>query len=223
MSGTGARHAAGRVAAAADGAPSRGPRTTLPARAGSSWRCPLRTTFARPWAADGGAWPAPRSTSGPGPAALGPRRRPASDAALPGRHARRAAAGARRGRAAPRRGVAPFRVELSGAGPFRHPHRPRVLWIGIGEGEAELAELAGRLNDELAPLGWPPEGRPFAAPSDARPHRWRARGRPARAAADRAAHGTSDWPGRPTALVLYKSILGHGPARYEVLAEAPLA
>src|ERR1035437_2496222 len=65
--------------------------------------------------------------------------------------------------AATARGVAPFRVELTGGGAFPTPQRPRVLWIGIGTGEAELAALARRLNDELQRLGWPRDDRPLQA------------------------------------------------------------
>jgi 2'-5' RNA ligase len=120
------------------------------------------------------------------------------------------------------RGVASFRVVLSGGGAFPNPSRPRVLWIGIGEGEAHLADLARRLDDELAPLGWPREGRPLAA------HLTLARtdGVPgaderARRLAELARDVELSW--RADRLVLYKSILGRGPARYEVVAEAPLS
>jgi 2'-5' RNA ligase len=119
-------------------------------------------------------------------------------------------------------GVAPFRVVLSGGGAFPDAHRPRVLWIGIGEGVTELAGLARRLEEQLAPIGWPPEGRPFA------PHLTLARtdgvpgadGR-ARRLAELAEGIGFGW--RVDRIVLYKSVQGRGPARYEVVAEAPLA
>ena len=119
------------------------------------------------------------------------------------------------------RGVAPFRVVLSGGGAFPNPNRPRVLWIGIDEGAPQLAELARRLDDLLQPLGWPRESRPFAA------HLTLARtdGVPgaderARRLADLARDVSLSW--EADRLVLYKSILGRAPARYEALAEAPL-
>jgi 2'-5' RNA ligase len=124
--------------------------------------------------------------------------------------------------AAAAQGVAPFPVVLSGGGSFPNPYRPRVLWIGIEEGEAQLADLARRLDDQLAPLGWPREGRPFAA------HLTLARtdGVPgaderARRLQELAREVQLSW--QADRLVIYKSILGHGPARYEVVAEAPLA
>jgi len=115
----------------------------------------------------------------------------------------------------------PFEVSLSGGGAFPNAVRPRVLWIGIGAGEARLAALVGRLNEQLAPLGWPPEGRPFA------PHLTLARTDGVPGADERARHleeAARDLNLSWTAdrLVLYKSILGRGPTRYEAVAEAPL-
>jgi 2'-5' RNA ligase len=123
--------------------------------------------------------------------------------------------------AAAAQGVAPFRVVLSGGGAFPDPRWPRVLWIGIREGAPELAGLARRLDEQLVPLGWPPEGRPFA------PHLTLARTDGVPRADERAlrlaelAEGISlGW--QVDRIVLYKSIQGRGPARYEVVAEAPL-
>ncbi len=123
--------------------------------------------------------------------------------------------------AATTRDVAPFRVVLTGGGAFPNPVRPRVLWIGIGEGADQLANLARRLDEELRPLGWPPEGRPFE------PHLTLARtdGVPgaderARRLADLAGGVRLTW--QADRLVLYRSVLGRGPARYEAVAEAPI-
>jgi RNA 2',3'-cyclic 3'-phosphodiesterase len=119
------------------------------------------------------------------------------------------------------RGVAPFEVVLSGGGAFPNPTRPRVLWIGIAEGAAQVEALVRRLDVELQPLGWPPEGRPFA------PHLTLARtdGVPgaderARTLAEAARNVRLSWAA--DRIVLYKSIVGRGPTRYEVLAEALL-
>ncbi len=118
--------------------------------------------------------------------------------------------------------VAPFRIELSGGGAFPSPQRPRVLWIGIGAGTVELAALAWRMNGELERLGWPSEDRPLAPHltlartdgvpgSDERARRLIEMGRDLRLA----------W--QAESLVLYKSHTGHGPSRYEALAQAPLS
>jgi 2'-5' RNA ligase len=119
-------------------------------------------------------------------------------------------------------GVAPFSVGLSGGGSFPNPYRPRVLWIGIDEGATRLAELARRLDEQLVPRGWQSEGRPFA------PHLTLARTDGVPGADERARHLVElaqdlhlSW--QADRIVLYKSFQGHGPARYEVIAEAALA
>ncbi len=117
--------------------------------------------------------------------------------------------------------TAPFRVVLSGGGAFPNAYAPRVLWIGIAEGSDDLAGLVRHLNGELEPLGWPAETRPFT------PHLTLARtdGVPgaderARRLTDLAADLRLSW--QADRVVLYKSLLGRGPVRYESLAEAPL-
>jgi RNA 2',3'-cyclic 3'-phosphodiesterase len=117
--------------------------------------------------------------------------------------------------------ASPFDVVLSGGGSFPNPIHPRVLWIGIGEGEAELQDLAEKLNHELVPLGWPLENRPLA------PHLTLARtdGVPgaderARRLVEVAQDVRLSW--RADRLILYKSIVGRGPTRYEVVSEAML-
>jgi RNA 2',3'-cyclic 3'-phosphodiesterase len=120
------------------------------------------------------------------------------------------------------RGVAPFRVELTGGGAFPGPDRPRVLWIGIGEGANTLAAMARNLDVELARLGWTPDDRPF------NPHLTLARTDGVPGADERARRLIElgrdvrlSWTA--DRLVLYRSNLGHGPAHYEALATAELA
>jgi 2'-5' RNA ligase len=115
----------------------------------------------------------------------------------------------------------PFEVALSGGGSFPNPIHPRVLWIGIVDGGDHLVDLAGRLNERLVPLGWPLENRPLA------PHLTLARtdGVPgaderARQLVEVASQVRLTW--RADRLVLYKSVLGRGPTRYEVVSEALL-
>lgn len=118
-------------------------------------------------------------------------------------------------------GCAAFRVRLDGAGAYPTAHRPRVLWIGLGDGAERLAQLATGLEDALAVRGWPRDDRPFAAHLTiartdgvatagvlANDLRARAEGLDASWTADR--------------LVLFESITGGGPARYEPLHEAKL-
>jgi 2'-5' RNA ligase len=118
-------------------------------------------------------------------------------------------------------GAAPFDIVLSGGGCFPNPTNPRVLWIGIGEGEARLQDLAGALNQELVPLGWPLDSRPLT------PHLTLARtdGVPgaderARQLVEAARNIRLTW--QADRLVLYKSIVGRGPTHYEVVSEALL-
>jgi 2'-5' RNA ligase len=116
-------------------------------------------------------------------------------------------------------GVKPFRVELSGGGAFPNQYRPRVLWIGITHGTAELSALERRVDAETRQLGWPPDDRPFTA------HLTLARTDGVTGATERAhrlieaaAEITLSW--QADRLILYKSHLGHGPTRYEAVATA---
>ena len=53
-----------------------------------------------------------------------------------------------------------FPVEVRGFGFFPGPARPRVFWAGV-EAPPDLAELAGRVEDRMEKLGFPPEARNF--------------------------------------------------------------
>ena len=116
---------------------------------------------------------------------------------------------------------APFAVTLSGAGAFPDPAYPRTLWLGIGAGADRLAALAGRLAAEAAE-GGELGTRPFA------PHLTIARTdglrfAPAAARALRDAAADLDAGFTADRVVLFRSILGRGPARYEAVAESPLS
>lgn len=114
-----------------------------------------------------------------------------------------------------------FRIVLSGGGAFPNAHAPRVLWIGIAEGSADLGALALRLNEELVPLGWPADDRPFT------PHLTLARtdgvfgaDERARVLTEAAADLRLSW--QADRIVLFRSLLGRGPVHYESLAESRL-
>ena len=119
-------------------------------------------------------------------------------------------------------GVPAFEVRLSGAGAFPAADRPRALWLGIRHGAEALGGLAAALETELLAAGWGVEPRPF------RPHLTIARtdgvraGPAAAAALERAAAGL-DVGFAAGEVVLYRSHLGSGPARYEPLREVRLA
>ena len=118
-------------------------------------------------------------------------------------------------------GEAPFEVQLSGGGAFPSLARPRSLWVGVREGAERLANLAAALTDAAGACGLVLDTRPFAAhltigrtdgvrlgPVAARALEHAADGLDVRFTADR--------------VVLFRSILGGGPARYEPLHEAVL-
>ena len=56
-----------------------------------------------------------------------------------------------------------FDVALRGLGAFPTPARPRVIWAGVGSGEARLAVLAAAVDQSLIQLGFPREARAFSA------------------------------------------------------------
>ncbi|MBC7188086.1 MAG: RNA 2',3'-cyclic phosphodiesterase [Calditrichaeota bacterium] len=60
------------------------------------------------------------------------------------------------------RQVAPFEVSIAGVGAFPNFRQPRVLWVGIEEPTGRLKTLARAIEEELRPLGFPPEGRDFS-------------------------------------------------------------
>ena len=59
-------------------------------------------------------------------------------------------------------GISPFVFNLAGVGAFPNRQRPRVVWTGIDSGCREVAALAARVDEALAPCGFPREERPFS-------------------------------------------------------------
>ena len=55
------------------------------------------------------------------------------------------------------------RLEITVPGAFPDARRPRVVWLGLAGDLTPLAELAAAVERALAPLGYPPEDRPFRA------------------------------------------------------------
>jgi len=58
--------------------------------------------------------------------------------------------------------VPPFFATLEGAGAFPSPERPRVVWVGAGEGREELVRLAGEVRAALANEGDPTRRETFS-------------------------------------------------------------
>ena len=112
------------------------------------------------------------------------------------------------------RAASPIDAVLAGTGTFPAHGRPRTLWIGVPSGDAEIAQLAKGANDELLEAGWPLDDRPVRAHltlarSDGLVAGSLVAGRLGAALGDRSI------PCRLERLVLYESITGGGPARYE--------
>ena len=118
-------------------------------------------------------------------------------------------------------GIPAFDVRFGGAGSFPTPDRPRALWLGIVEGAEPLGRIAAAFEEALSSAGWPVESRPF------RPHMTVARTDGAREGPGAAvslarAVGALDAAFRADRVILYRSHLGAGPAKYEPLHTAPL-
>lgn len=111
-----------------------------------------------------------------------------------------------------------FGVTFGGLGAFPRPARASVLWLGVGEGADALRRLASLAENAARAAGFAAEGKAFT------PHLTLSRLQPPRdvagvvreplAVAGRMAVGE---------VVLYRSHLGGGPARYEAVARIPLA
>jgi 2'-5' RNA ligase len=115
----------------------------------------------------------------------------------------------------------PLILQVKGAGGFPNARRPRVLWAGLAGDVEPLTKLVQDLGRRLAPLGYPPEERPFSA------HFTLARARDPRGApgfggglAQLAAEKGVVW--RAVEVCLFRSHLSPTGARYEVVARAPL-
>lgn len=122
--------------------------------------------------------------------------------------------------AALRRGVpghASFEARFEEIGAFPSLRRPRVLWVGIGEGADEMGTVASSVERELEPVGFEAEGRPFAA------HLTLARFPRPRVIEELP---TVEVPGERftvSEVVLYRSQLHPKGARYTALERFPLA
>jgi 2'-5' RNA ligase len=115
----------------------------------------------------------------------------------------------------------PLSLEVKGAGGFPNARRPRVVWAGLAGDLEPLAALVQDLGRRLAPLGFPPEERPFS------PHLTLGRARDRRGApglAGALAHAAQadGAPWRAGELALVESHLSPKGPRYEAIARFPL-
>lgn len=107
-----------------------------------------------------------------------------------------------------------FSLAAGGMGAFPGPRRARVLWYGVADPRGELRRLAGVA---ARAVGLPDEGR-------FRGHLTLARTRDRNGADASSLVAAAATPGilRVDRLVLFRSHLGRGPARYEAVATMPL-
>jgi RNA 2',3'-cyclic 3'-phosphodiesterase len=111
----------------------------------------------------------------------------------------------------------PFVLRFGGLGAFPRAGRAKVLWMGIDQGADELRALAASVESAARAAGFAAEPKPFS------PHLTLARVDPPgdlRALIDRAP--PSGVRVRVEELVLFRSHLGGGGPRYEVLRRFPL-
>jgi len=115
-------------------------------------------------------------------------------------------------------GLRSFQLQLSELGTFRRGRLARVVWLGLGSGLEEIAELAGQVEVECTHAGLEPDARRYHA------HLTLARAR----ARDGA--GLPDLPAAPDLeawraeeLILYRSRLGRGGSVYEPMRRLRLS
>ena len=110
-------------------------------------------------------------------------------------------------------------LRMTALGGFPNNRRLRVLWVGLEDPAGLLARLALDLEKAFEKLGWTPENRPF------RPHLTLARFDPLqKVTGDLPEVRLHREPSIPVdRLVLFRSQLHKGGARYEALEEFPLS
>lgn len=111
----------------------------------------------------------------------------------------------------------PFTITLGALGAFPDPRRARIVWVGVTSGAPSLVRLAYAVGDRLERVGIAADARRYS------PHLTLSRLREVtdlRAALGSAAPPRVELP--VTEVVLYRSHLGGGPPRYEVVERFPL-
>lgn len=111
----------------------------------------------------------------------------------------------------------PFTLGFAGLGAFPRPVRATVLWLGIERGAEELEALGARCEAAAQAAGFSAEDRPF------HPHVTLSRIRPWQDVTP-SIEAFPRFPATQTvdAITLFRSILGRGGARYEVVDSVPL-
>ncbi len=112
--------------------------------------------------------------------------------------------------------TSPFRIRLDGLGAFPRAARASILWVGVATGADGLTALAAGCEEAAQAAGFEPEGRPF------HPHVTVSRIRPPQDLRSLLDGEPTGVPMDVTAVTLFRSVLGGGPARYEVIETVDL-
>lgn len=103
-----------------------------------------------------------------------------------------------------------FRIRFDALGAFPNPRRARILWLGVTKGAEGLSALAALAEDAARGAGFAAEDRPYT------PHLTLSRIDPQQNLTALVAQQHRYEIEMPvSALILYRSRLGGGPARYE--------
>ena len=117
--------------------------------------------------------------------------------------------------------LSPFEVRLGGCGIFPPSGPPRVIWMALAEGSTGLAALNREMNERLAPLGFEPERRPYAAHLTMARVKDVARGSQAVVRRIILESACSNATCRVAHATIFRSLLSSKGARYESLASCP--
>ena len=110
-----------------------------------------------------------------------------------------------------------FTLQFGELGAFPTPRRARILWVGVTHGGERLSALARKAEDAARAAGFAPETKEFT------PHLTLSRLVPPQNITPlMAARRRYEIETRVGALILYRSRLGGGPARYEEVERFPL-
>lgn len=112
---------------------------------------------------------------------------------------------------------APFTIRFSELGAFPQPGRARVLWLGIDEGAERMIQLAAIAEAAARSAGFAAETKSF------KPHLTLSRIDPP-VSVKSIVESRPRFGARMTvdAIIVYRSRLGGGPARYEEVVRIPL-
>ncbi len=117
-----------------------------------------------------------------------------------------------------------FKINLSSPGAFPSPASPRVIWVGIKQGNAEIKGIAIFLEKQSAEIGLPPENKEFSAHiTIGRVRSGKNRGELSKILSDLSQNSLEDQQFTADKITLFKSTLSSNGPIYETVKEFPLA